>query len=41
MCCLKAGGKIVRPRQTAPAFKFSSSCGVSTAGIKLAAAADG
>lgn len=41
MDCLKVGGKIVLPRKTAPAYKFSSSRGVSTAGIKIAAAADG
>lgn len=41
MDCLKASGKIVLPRKTAPAYKFSSSCGVSTAGVEIAAAVDG
>lgn len=29
------------PRKTAPAYEFSSGRGVSTAGVKIAAAADG
>ena len=41
MDCLKASAKIALPRETAPAYKFSSSHGVSAAGIKIGAAADG